>query len=295
LANIDTVPELASTIAGIRESIGQAKTALVAAGTIAPRVALVPTMGALHPGHLALAARAAELGDIVVVSVFVNPTQFTVAADLDRYPRDLDADVAALEGTGATFVFAPTAAEMYPAGPTATTLSAGEVGSLFEGKSRPGHFDAVLTVVSKLLHIVGPDAVVFGQKDAQQAFVVGRMLRDLDFPVSLEVVPTVRESDGLALSSRNRFLDARERRASLVLSRMLEAAESAADGGADAAIAAAQSVVAGESLVQLDYFTLVHPDTFLPVDSGHHGEAIAIVAAQFGSTRLIDNQRIHLP
>jgi pantoate--beta-alanine ligase len=237
--------------------------------------------------------RARELADTVVVSIFVNPTQFGANEDLDRYPRTLDDDLDLLAGR-ADLVFAPSVEEMYPAGPTATRVVAGEIGGLFEGRSRPGHFDGVLTVVSKLLHIVTPDVATFGQKDAQQLFLVQRMARDLDFPTAIEVIPTVREDDGLALSSRNRYLDPGQRRAARTLSRALEAAASAADRGVDAASAAAQSALMGEPLVELDYFAIVDPRTFLPVADHHRGRAIALVAARFGSTRLIDNENLVL-
>jgi pantoate--beta-alanine ligase len=296
------VTQTADSIAGVRAKIQEARSTLVQRGLASPRVALVPTMGALHNGHLALVNRARELGDIVVVSVFVNPTQFSASEDLQRYPRDLEADIDTLESLGGasngsdvpTIVFAPSVDEMYPNGPTATTIASGRVGSLFEGRSRAGHFDGVLTVVAKLLNIVRPDAVVFGQKDAQQAFLVGRMIADLDFATTIDVVETVREDDGLALSSRNRFLDERERRASRVLSQMLEAAESAADRGIDTVIAAAQSVSMGEPLVQVDYLAVVDPRTFLPVDDDYRGKARVLVAARVGTTRLIDNEAIYL-
>jgi pantoate--beta-alanine ligase len=296
------VTQTADSIAGVRAKIQEARSTLVQRSLASPRVALVPTMGALHNGHLALVNRARELGDIVVVSVFVNPTQFSASEDLQRYPRDLEADIDTLESLGGasngsdvpTIVFAPSVDEMYPNGPTATTIASGRVGSLFEGRSRAGHFDGVLTVVAKLLNIVRPDAVVFGQKDAQQAFLVGRMIADLDFATTIDVVETVREDDGLALSSRNRFLDERERRASRVLSQMLEAAESAADRGIDTVIAAAQSVSMGEPLVQVDYLAVVDPRTFLPVDDDYRGKARVLVAARVGTTRLIDNEAIYL-
>lgn len=258
------------------------------------RIALVPTMGALHDGHLALVERARELADVVVVSVFVNPLQFGPSEDLDRYPRDLDADRALLEEEGVEYVFAPSVAEMYPDGPSSTRVAAGKVGSLYEGRSRPGHFDGMLTVVAKLLSIVQPDVALFGQKDAQQLFLVRRMVRDLDLPVSIEAVETVRESDGLALSSRNRYLDERERRAARTIPHVLEAAASAADRGVDAVIAAAQSASMGEPLVKLDYLVVADPATFLPVDDDHRGPALVLVAAVVGSTRLIDNGPILL-
>ena len=169
-------------------------------------IAFTPTLGALHDGHLAHVVRAAELADIRVVSIFVNPTQFTQPEDLERYPRTLEADVARLAEHGVDYVFAPDTAQMYPSGPTQVTVRAGDVGGTFEGKSRPGHFDGVLTVVAKLFGIVTPDVATFGQKDAQQLFLVQRMVADLDFAVRIEAIETVREDDGLAMSSRNRFL-----------------------------------------------------------------------------------------
>jgi len=257
-------------------------------------VALTPTLGALHEGHLSHVARAAELADIRVVSIFVNPTQFTVEADLERYPRTLDADLAALGELGVDYVFAPSVEEMYPSGPTETKVTAGKVGTLFEGASRPGHFDAVLTVVAKLLNIVAPDVATFGQKDAQQLFLVRRMVADLNLPVRIEAIDTVREDDGLALSSRNRFLDPKERRAARTLYAALDAAGSSSSSGVDSTLAAAQGALMGESIVKLDYLKIVHPKTFTPVDDNYKGPAIVIVAAQLGDTRLIDNETIYL-
>jgi len=251
-------------------------------------------MGALHEGHMALVERAQERAEIVVVSIFVNPLQFGASDDLDRYPRTVESDVERLRTHGVQIVFAPTLSEMYPAGDVPTQVTAGDMGNLYEGRSRRGHFDGVLTVVAKLLHIVGPDTVVFGQKDAQQVFLVKRMIADLNFDVQVATVPTVREDDGLALSSRNRFLDARERIAARALSRALEAAESSADRGPDAVLAAAQSVLAGDDTVQLDYLQVVNPATFLPVDGNHHGRALVLLAARVGDTRLIDNATIQL-
>lgn len=257
-------------------------------------VALVPTMGALHEGHLALVDRARAVADTVVVSIFVNPLQFGPGEDLERYPRDLAADLEALGQHHVAYVFAPTVDEMYPDGGTQTTVTGGEVATLFEGRSRPGHFDGVLTVVTKLLGIVRPEVVVFGQKDAQQVFLVQRMVADLNVPTRVEVVPTVRADDGLALSSRNRYLNPEERRAATALSRALEAAASAADRGIDAVLAAAQSVLMDERLVKLEYLKVVNPRTFLPVDDGYHGPARVLIAAQVGSTRLIDNDDLYL-
>jgi pantoate--beta-alanine ligase len=251
-------------------------------------------MGALHPGHLALVERATELADIVVVSIFVNPMQFGPKEDLAEYPRDLDGDLEKLAAAGVTFVFAPTVDEMYPNGKLETKITAGNVGSMFEGRSRPGHFDGVLTVVAKLINIATPAIVLFGEKDAQQVFLVKRMIRDLDLPVRVETVETIRESSGLALSSRNRFLDDREKRAAKTLSIALEAAESSADRGIDSVLAASQSVIMGEPLVALDYLSVVNPRTFLPVDDDFRGVATVLLAARVGDTRLIDNTSILL-
>jgi pantoate--beta-alanine ligase len=188
----------------------------------------------------------------------------------------------------------PSVDELYPQWPIATKVTAGSVGTMFEGRSRPGHFDGVLTVVMKLLNIVQPAAVVFGRKDAQQVFLVSRMVADLNLPIRVDVVDTVREPDGLALSSRNRYLDDKQRRAARVLSQALEAAVSSGDRGVDPAIAAAQSVLMGEPLVELDYLVIVHPTTFLPVDEAYRGKATVLIAAKVGSTRLIDNEPILL-
>jgi pantoate--beta-alanine ligase len=284
-------PTVVTGIAELRARVRDHRAARTAAGE-APVVVLVPTMGALHEGHLAHARRARELGSLVVVSIFVNPLQFGAGEDLDAYPRTLDADVAALAETGVDLVFAPSAAEMYPDGPARVRVTGGSVALTLEGRSRPGHFDGMLTVVAKLLHIVAPDVATFGQKDAQQLHLVRRMVRDLDLPVRIEDLPTVREPDGLALSSRNRYLDERERRAARVIPAALEAAQSAGDRGIDAVIAAAQSVVMGEPAVALDHFQVVDPTTFESVDDGFTGVALAVIAARVGSTRLIDNATV---
>lgn len=297
------MPHAVTTIAELRALVARTRReALLAdqAGDPAGRVVLVPTMGALHDGHLRLVSRARDLGGLVVVSIFVNPLQFGPGEDLDRYPRTLDADVAALEGL-ADVVFAPSAAEMYPQGESSTRVTAGEVGSLFEGASRPGHFDGMLTVVAKLFGIVQPDVAVFGQKDAQQVHLVGRMIDDLNLPLSLVVVDTVREEDGLALSSRNRFLDADGRAVAVTLSQALAAgaeaaaAAAGAEGGVEAALAAARARVDAEPAVKLDYLVIVDPASFHEAAPGHHGPALMLVAARVGTTRLIDNRRITIP
>ena len=269
-------------------------------------VALVPTMGALHAGHLALVEQALTLADTVVVSIFVNPLQFGEGEDLATYPQTLAADLDALAAVrfppdgpdgsvGATpriMVFAPTVAEMYPDGPTITRIAAAAVGSLFEGASRPGHFDGMLTVVAKLLAITTPRLTVFGQKDAQQVFLVQRMVRDLNIPVQVVTHPTVRESGGLARSSRNRYLSEPERRSALALRLALSAATAEAPDGAGAMRAAGREVLERDSLVRLEYLEIVDPDTFLPVNDDHRGPALVIVAARVGTTRLIDNDAV---
>jgi pantoate--beta-alanine ligase len=280
-------PQLLTTVASVRELVATER----AAGR---RVSLTPTMGALHAGHLSHLTRAAELADTRIVSLFVNPLQFGPGEDLAKYPRTLDDDLDQLGELGVPYVFAPTADEMYPDGEPEIRVSAGRVGTLYEGRSRPGHFDGVLTVVAKLLLIVQPDVVTFGQKDAQQLYLVRRMVRDLNIPVVVEPIEIVREDDGLALSSRNRYLDTRERRAARVLSAALDAAASSADSGIDAVVAAAQSTLMGEPLVDLDYLTVVNPQTFLPVDDGYRGPALVLVAARVGTTRLIDNASVPL-
>jgi pantoate--beta-alanine ligase len=287
LTTAATRPRVLATIAEAREVMAAER----AAGR---RISLTPTLGALHVGHLAHLERASELADTRVVSIFVNPLQFGPTEDLDKYPRTLDTDLERLGELGVPYVFAPSADEMYPSGRPETHVTAGKIGDLYEGRSRPGHFDGVLTVVAKLLLIIGPDVVTFGQKDAQQLFLVRRMIRDLNIPVRLEAIDIVREDDGLALSSRNRYLDAKERRAARVLSAALEAAASSADRGIDAVVAAAQGTLMGEPLIELDYLKIVDPETFLPTDDGYRGAALVLVAAKVGTTRLIDNERISL-
>ena len=277
-----TLPVVLGTVASLRETLR------------GKDVALVPTMGALHDGHLALVDRAREVRDTVVASIFVNPLQFGQNEDLEKYPRTLDDDLRQLGERGVDYVFAPSVDEMYPTGPAETRVTAGPIGNTLEGKSRPGHFDGVLTVVAKLLNTVQPGVVVFGQKDAQQVFLVRRMIRDLNFPVAIEVVETVRAEDGLALSSRNQFLNPAERQAARVIPRALEAAASAAERGIDAVIAAAQGALAGEEHVEVDYLRLVNPATFGPLDDGYRGPAVVLIAARVGSTRLIDNAPVLL-
>ena len=257
-------------------------------------IGLVPTMGALHEGHLAL-IRAARAGcDEVVVSLFVNPAQFNEAADLAAYPRDEARDAALAAEAGADLLFAPPVDEIYPPG-FATTVHVGGVSELLEGEHRPGHFDGVATVVTKLLTIVAPDVAYFGQKDAQQLAVVRRLVRDLDLPARIEAVPTVREPDGLALSSRNVRLGGDERRRALALKRGLDAASHAARNGGDLAAARTAGIAAMRELgVEPEYLALVDPQTFAPAEA-LDGEVLVAVAARVGETRLIDNTIIGRP
>jgi pantoate--beta-alanine ligase len=263
-------------------------------------IVLVPTMGALHEGHIALLRRAAALSrpyGSVVVSVFVNPLQFGAGEDLDRYPRDLDADLAICEREGVALVFAPGDAQMYPR-EQLVTVDPGPMGQVLEGASRPGFFTGVLTVVVKLFQLVGPRVAVFGEKDAQQLALIRRMTEDLCLGVEIASVPTVRDPDGLAVSSRNAYLTAAERATALALSRALRTGRQAGGSGPDAALAAAQQVLdeaakADPPLVT-DYLALVEPDTFTPVKPGFAGDALMLVAARAGATRLIDNTPLTL-
>lgn len=262
------------------------------------RVGLVPTMGALHEGHLSLVRAARGASDVVSASIFVNPTQFGPNEDLARYPRSFERDCKLLESEAADLVFAPTVEEMYPASrdgsvrpASGTWVTVEGLGSKLDGRSRPGHFRGVATVVSKLFHIVEPDAAFFGQKDAAQVAVVRRMVEDLNLPVEIVICPIVREPDGLAMSSRNAYLDSKQRQQVLVLHRSLARVQQMAQAGElDAAklAAAGRQDVASEPAVRLDYFELVDPDTLDPVADASRGALVA-VAAYVGSTRLIDN------
>ncbi|MER7580017.1 pantoate--beta-alanine ligase [Kitasatospora sp. NPDC097691] len=257
--------------------------------------AVVMTMGALHEGHAALirAARKQVGRDgRVAVTVFVNPLQFGADEDLDRYPRTLDADVKLAEENGADVVFAPSVEEVYPNGEPQVRLVAGPMGERFEGATRPGHFDGVLTVVAKLLHITDPDFAFFGEKDAQQLAVIRRMVADLDFDVEIVGVPTAREEDGLALSSRNRYLSEEERTRALALSEALFAGRDVAAQGPKAVREAASAVLDAAEGVTPDYLALIDPHDFSEAADDFQGEAVLAVAATVGSTRLIDNVRI---
>jgi pantoate--beta-alanine ligase len=251
---------------------------------------LVPTMGALHQGHLSLVQAAQASCDVVAVSIFVNPTQFGPKEDFAGYPRKLEQDCETLESAGVDLVFAPSAGEMYPAG-ASTFVEVTGLSDRLDGASRPGHFRGVATVVTKLLHIFAPDHAFFGQKDAAQVAILRKMVRDLLFPVELDVCPTVREPDGLALSSRNSYLSAEQRRQALVLSRALLAVEREAKAGdheSGKLIAIALRILAEEPGVEVDYCRVVDPDTLEDIPDVGRGALVA-VAARVGSTRLIDN------
>ena len=247
------------------------------------------TMGALHEGHATLIRRAREENDAVVVTIFLNPLQFAAGEDLSRYPRTLQRDLEICEREGANLVFAPSPDVVYPDGEPGVRVSAGPLGGVLEGASRPGHFDGMLTVVNKLLNIVHPTRAYYGQKDAQQLLLIKRMVRDLDMSVEIVGVPTVRESDGLALSSRNAYLSDADREVALCLSKALQAGEAARNSGPAAVRRAARDVLVREPLALVDYLVLVDPVTLEQVPEYFRGEALLAVAAKVGTTRLIDN------
>jgi pantoate--beta-alanine ligase len=254
-------------------------------------VALVPTMGALHEGHRALVRAARERAGSVVVSVFVNPTQFGPGEDFDRYPRTWDADLAVLAEEGADVVFHPTVEEVYPAGAVGVTVDPGPLGRVLEGGVRPGHFAGVLTVVAKLFGLVRPDLAVFGEKDYQQLTLIRAMARELALGVEVVGAPTVREDDGLALSSRNRYLTPEQRATAVALSRALRAGAAGGADGAPAVLAAAHAVLATAPELVPDYLELTDPDLGPAPASG---PARLLVAARLGTTRLIDNMKVDL-
>ncbi|MFV0251971.1 MAG: pantoate--beta-alanine ligase [Beutenbergiaceae bacterium] len=282
----ESTPRVVTTVTGLRERLS------------ARRRAVVMTMGALHQGHLELVRRAASVAEEVVVTIFVNPLQFGAGEDLDRYPRTLQEDVDKLAQLGVVdIVFAPAVDQMYPAGEPAVTISAGDLGSLWEGAARPGHFDGVLTVVAKLLQLSKPDVAVFGQKDAQQLALIRRMVADLDMDIEILAQPIVRDRDGLAMSSRNAYLSSSERDSALVLSRALAAGTSVCRQGPEAVLAAAQRELAGaDERVVVDYLELVDPTTLRPPPPDVAERAtLLMVAARVGTTRLIDNAVIDYP
>ena len=278
--------KLLATIAEARSAVRQMRYQIGPDAVLA----LVPTMGALHAGHLSLVEAARNTGSIVAVSIFVNPLQFAPTEDLATYPRTMEQDQRLLEAAGVDLLFAPSTEEMYPPGTNAFVEVPG-IGDRLEGASRPGHFRGVATVVSKLFHILQPDIAIFGQKDAAQMAVLRAMVADLNLPVRLQVGPIVREPDGLAMSSRNRYLSPAERAEALTLSRALNAVQALyAAGEQQPAVlehALRQAVTANPAL-KLDYAVVVDPHTLLPVASLSAGALVA-VAAVVGSTRLIDN------
>ncbi|MDT8323127.1 MAG: pantoate--beta-alanine ligase [Bacteroidota bacterium] len=255
------------------------------------RIGFVPTMGYLHEGHLDLLRLAGRHADLVVMSIFVNPTQFAAGEDLDRYPRDFARDRELAAQAGCDIIFAPSAEEMYPDGDS-SWIFVDEIGATLEGAFRPTHFRGVTTVVGKLFHIVRPHCAVFGQKDAQQAAIIRRMTRDLHFGIDIRVAPIRRENDGLAMSSRNTYLSKQERVEALALSRSLLAAESLFAEGERRSIAlyrAVEAEICRSGGVQLDYIGIVDPDSFRPIEGEVGRKALIAVAARVGSTRLIDN------
>jgi pantoate--beta-alanine ligase len=274
-------PHVADTAADLRELLAD----------LPGPLALVPTMGALHEGHRTLVRAARERAATVVVSVFVNPTQFGPGEDFHRYPRTWDADLAALAEEAADVVFHPPVDEVYPPRAVGVTVDPGPLGSVLEGAIRPGHFAGVLTVVAKLFGLVRPDVALFGEKDYQQLTLIRAMARELALPVEVVGVPTVREDDGLALSSRNRYLSPAERATAVALSRALRAGAGAGRQGADAVLTAARAVLAAEPALLQDYLELTDTDLG-PAPTA--GPARLLVAARAGATRLLDNAPITL-
>lgn len=279
-------PHLIHEIAELRQTVSRLKRA-------GRKIGLVPTMGALHEGHLSLVRAAAAECDAVIVTIFVNPTQFGPHEDFDKYPRTLDADLAALRPLGTDFVFVPAADVLYPAG-FSTFVEPPAVAAPLEGAHRPGHFRGVATIVLKLFNLAQADFAYFGQKDYQQALVVRHMVADLNVPIEIRVCPIVREAEGLAMSSRNRYLDAEQRQRASGISRALDAAkEMVASGRRDAGtiVAAMRQELEKSGLAEIEYAVLVDPESLHPVDRVD-AEAVALIAARVGQTRLIDNCRI---
>lgn len=274
----------------IYATISEMRAACRAARKGGKQLSFVPTMGALHEGHLSLVRAARESGGTVASSIFVNPTQFGPTEDLAKYPRSFERDCDLLEREGVELLFAPSVEEMYPSH-SVTWVTVEDLSNKLDGRSRPGHFRGVTTVVAKLFHIVEPDAAFFGQKDAAQVAILRRMVRDLNLPIDIVVCPIVREPDGLAMSSRNAYLNAEQRQQALVLHRSLIRVQQLLDQGETSAhilTSAGQQEFAAQPSVRLDYFEIVNPDTLDPIQDTRNGALIA-VAAYVGSTRLIDN------
>ena len=280
-------PDVAGTGPIIARTRGELKAARAQLGD--GDIGVVMTMGALHEGHATLIRRARAREQHVIVTIFLNPLQFGPREDLSRYPRMVDADLEICRREGVDLVFLPTPDVIYPDGDPGVRVSAGPLGNVLEGQARPGHFDGVLTVVGKLLHLTGAKRSYYGQKDAQQLLLIRRMARDLDFPVEVVTAPTVREADGLAMSSRNMYLTESDRETALCLSRALREGAAAAAEGPSAVRRAARAVVVKEPLALIDYLVLVHPSTLEDVPEWYRGEALLAVAGRVGTTRLIDN------
>ncbi len=283
---------MTSTASRVRtvERIAALREAISARRQAGDRVAFVPTMGFLHEGHLRLVDEARRRAECVVMSIFVNPLQFGPGEDLDRYPRDVAGDTAKAESRGVDLLFVPSVDEMY-AGTRQVTVTPGPLAARWEGAVRPGHFAGVLTVVAKLFNVVQPDVAIFGQKDIQQATLVHAMVRDLNMPLELVVASTVREPDGLAMSSRNAYLSPDERSRALALSRALREIAARVEAGerdAAALLAAGRSILSAAPGIAVDYLAIVDPETLEPVTRASAG-SIAMVAARVGRTRLIDN------
>lgn len=277
--------QILTTIAAFREAREAAL-----AGRPGATLGLVPTMGALHEGHRSLATRARAACSLVAATIFVNPLQFGPNEDLSRYPRTFEADCRMLEEEGVDLIFAPATEEMYPAGAT-TVIDVPGPADRLDGASRPGHFRGVATVVSKLFHITQPTHAFFGQKDAAQLAVIRQMVRDLNFPVAIVPCPIVRDADGLALSSRNRYLSAKEREEALILSRILQLLEGRIRQGvreSNILLKEGLALFATHPQAELDYLAITDPDTLEPLSSATPGALVAI-AARVGGTRLIDN------
>jgi pantoate--beta-alanine ligase len=283
----------------ISRTVADLKLELAEARNSGKKISFVPTMGAIHRGHLSLVEIAKGHSDFVVASIFVNPLQFNSANDLANYPNHEAEDIKALESSGTDVLFMPTVDEIYPNKKVELTQSAGQIGSLFEGKSRQGHFDGMLTVVSRLFDLVKPDVAVFGAKDAQQLFLVRQMLAEQIGsgniePIEIIEAPTVREPSGLALSSRNERLSAHEMTQALALSKAIELVGSTDKPGVAVAHRLASSVFSATPEAKLDYLEFVNPETFEPVSDGFTGQALMIVAAEVGGVRLIDNGLVTL-
>jgi pantoate--beta-alanine ligase len=280
------VVELLETTAAVRSHVAAARGAV-------QRVGLIPTMGALHEGHARLIDRCRGKTDFVVVSVFVNPTQFGPSEDFALYPRSLEDDLKICQASGASVVFAPSVETIYPTGAHSTMVEVAPLGDILEGASRPGHFRGVATVVLKLFEIVRPDLAVFGQKDFQQQLLIRRMVRDLHLPLEIDTCPTIREADGLAMSSRNRYLSTTERKAAGVLYRALRRARQAVRVGENQASRVRQilrGTIESEPLATLDYAEIASAETLDPLkDRDNASQAMALLAVRFGNTRLIDN------